>query len=95
MLENLEEKKKPVIICGDFNVAREEIDLARPRDNIGNPGLLTRSGRGWMGLLKPGLLILLGIFIRASSSILGGVIDSEPELKTLVGGLTIFAYLKV
>jgi exodeoxyribonuclease-3 len=27
------EKKKPVIICGDFNVAREEIDLARPAEN--------------------------------------------------------------
>lgn len=27
------EKKKPVIICGDFNVAREEIDLARPKEN--------------------------------------------------------------
>ncbi len=25
--------KKPVIICGDLNVAHEEIDLARPKDN--------------------------------------------------------------
>lgn len=32
------EKKKPVVICGDFNVAREEIDLARPKENIGEPG---------------------------------------------------------
>jgi exodeoxyribonuclease-3 len=29
---------KPVIICGDLNVAHEEIDLARPKPNIGNPG---------------------------------------------------------
>lgn len=27
------EKIKPVIVCGDFNVAHEEIDLARPRGN--------------------------------------------------------------
>jgi exodeoxyribonuclease-3 len=27
------EKKKPLIACGDFNVAHEEIDLARPREN--------------------------------------------------------------
>lgn len=27
------EKKKPVIVCGDFNVAHKEIDLARPKAN--------------------------------------------------------------
>lgn len=31
-LKNLE-KKKPVIVCGDFNVAHKEIDLARPKPN--------------------------------------------------------------
>jgi exodeoxyribonuclease-3 len=31
-------KKKSVIVMGDFNVAHEEIDLARPKENIGNPG---------------------------------------------------------
>ena len=41
------EKKKPVIITGDFNVAHEEIDLARPKDNIGNPGF-TEEERLWM-----------------------------------------------
>lgn len=32
------EKKKPVIIGGDYNVAHQEIDLARPKENVGNPG---------------------------------------------------------
>lgn len=32
------EKQKPVIITGDFNVAREEIDIARPKENHGSPG---------------------------------------------------------
>lgn len=27
------EKKKPVIVCGDLNVAHREIDLARPKEN--------------------------------------------------------------
>jgi len=27
------EKKKPVVVCGDFNVAHKEIDLARPKPN--------------------------------------------------------------
>lgn len=40
------EKKKPVIITGDYNVAHEEIDLARPKENIGNPGF-TDEERSW------------------------------------------------
>ena len=27
------EKKKPVIVCGDFNVAHKDVDLARPKPN--------------------------------------------------------------
>ena len=27
------DRRKPVIICGDFNVAREPIDIARPKEN--------------------------------------------------------------
>lgn len=30
--------KKPVIYCGDLNVAHEEIDLKNSKSNIGNPG---------------------------------------------------------
>lgn len=40
-------KKKPLIMGGDFNVAHEEIDLARPKDNVGNPGF-TDEERKWM-----------------------------------------------
>ncbi len=32
------EASKPVIVCGDFNVAHKEIDLARPKDNVKNAG---------------------------------------------------------
>lgn len=41
------EKKKPIIICGDFNVAHQEIDLARPKANVGSPGF-TKEERAWM-----------------------------------------------
>jgi exodeoxyribonuclease-3 len=27
------EKKRPVVVCGDFNVAHKPVDLARPKDN--------------------------------------------------------------
>ena len=29
------EQKKPVIICGDMNVAHREIDLKNPKTNVG------------------------------------------------------------
>ena len=32
------DRTKPVIACGDMNVAHEEIDLKNPKTNIGNPG---------------------------------------------------------
>ncbi len=41
------EKKKPVIVTGDYNVAHEEIDLARPKENIGSAGF-TPEERAWM-----------------------------------------------
>lgn len=37
---------KNVILCGDFNVAREEIDLSRPKDNMKNAGF-TPGERAW------------------------------------------------
>jgi len=36
-LKNLKETK-PVILCGDLNVAHKPIDLKNPKQNIGNPG---------------------------------------------------------
>ncbi|MBR3176809.1 exodeoxyribonuclease III [Candidatus Saccharibacteria bacterium] len=41
------DRDKPVLICGDFNVAHEEIDLARPAQNEGHAGF-TQSGRQGM-----------------------------------------------
>lgn len=32
------EKKKPVVVTGDYNVAHQAIDLARPKENVGSPG---------------------------------------------------------
>ncbi len=50
------EKKKPVVITGDFNVAHQEIDLARPKENIGQAGF-TAEERDWMTkLLKTGYI---------------------------------------
>ncbi len=40
-------KKKPVIFCGDVNVAHTEIDLARPKENATHVGFLPVE-RAWM-----------------------------------------------
>ena len=48
--------KKPVIMCGDLNVAHEEIDLKNPKTNKGNAGF-TNEERGKMTeLLNSGFI---------------------------------------
>ena len=41
------DKTKPVVLCGDLNVAHEEIDLKNAKSNIGNAGF-TYEERGKM-----------------------------------------------
>ncbi len=43
--------EKPVIICGDLNVAHEEIDLARPNGNHFNAGFTDEERDGFRKLL--------------------------------------------
>ena len=47
-------KKKPVIFCGDLNVAHEEIDLARPKANTMNPGFYIAERNWFSDMLKQG-----------------------------------------
>lgn len=53
MLAYLKEldQKKPVLIMGDFNVAHEEIDIARPKDNEGHSGFTPEERRDFSGFL--------------------------------------------
>ncbi len=50
------EKEKPVITCGDFNVANEEIDLARPKTNHKNAGFTNEERQGIKNLINSGFL---------------------------------------
>ena len=64
MLEHLKklEKKKPVILCGDMNVAHEEIDLANPatnkttKSNPGNAGFTDQERERFGDFLKAGFI---------------------------------------
>jgi exodeoxyribonuclease-3 len=54
-LKNLE-KKKPVIACGDFNVAHEAIDLARPKENDGLKGFTAEERAGFTNFVTAGFI---------------------------------------
>lgn len=48
--------KKPVLFCGDLNVAHQDIDIARPKENRGNPGFTDEERAGFSALLEKGFV---------------------------------------
>ena len=48
------DKTKPVIVCGDMNVAHEEIDLKNAKANVGNPGFSDEERAKFTELLSAG-----------------------------------------
>lgn len=50
------EKVKPVILCGDLNVAHQDIDLARPKDNHFSAGFTDQEREGFTNILKAGFI---------------------------------------
>ena len=48
------DRQKPVIVCGDFNCAHEEIDLKNPKTNVGNPGFSDEERAKFTQLLEAG-----------------------------------------
>lgn len=56
------QKKKPVIYCGDMNVAHTEDDLARPKENKGKKGFTEEERSGFENWLKAGFIDTLRLF---------------------------------
>ena len=50
------EKKKPVIFCGDLNVAHTEIDLANPKANVRNHGFTIEERNGFTAFVNAGFV---------------------------------------
>ncbi|MEJ2670479.1 MAG: exodeoxyribonuclease III, partial [Gammaproteobacteria bacterium] len=48
------EQHKPVLFCGDLNVAHKPIDLARPKENERSPGFTQEEREGLNALLDSG-----------------------------------------
>ncbi len=47
---------KPVVVCGDFNVAHQEIDIARPKENRQTAGFTDEERAEFTRLLESGLI---------------------------------------
>jgi exodeoxyribonuclease III len=56
------EQKKPVIFCGDLNVAHTEDDLARPKDNVGKKGFTKEEREGFEHFIEAGFIDTLRLF---------------------------------
>lgn len=50
------EKEKPVVVCGDFNAAHEEIDIARPKTNHHSAGFTDEERQGITNYIDAGLI---------------------------------------
>jgi exodeoxyribonuclease-3 len=59
------EKKKPVVFCGDLNVAHTEIDLANPKANVKNHGFTPEERAGFSAFVAAGFLDTFREFEKA------------------------------
>jgi exodeoxyribonuclease-3 len=50
------EREKPVVFCGDLNVAHQEIDLANPKSNQKNAGFTPEEREGFDRIVKAGFV---------------------------------------
>lgn len=50
------ERRKPVVFCGDLNVAHQEIDLTNPKANVKNHGFTPEEREGFDNLVRAGFL---------------------------------------
>jgi exodeoxyribonuclease-3 len=56
------EQSAPVLFCGDFNVAHREIDLARPKENIGKHGFTVEERAGFDAMVSAGFIDTFRMF---------------------------------
>ena len=84
---------KPVVICGDLNVAHEEIDIKNPASNRRNAGFTDEEREKFSVLLDSGFTDTWRAHsILKKSNTLGGHIGSMPEKITRDGESTISLY---
>lgn len=60
------ENKKPVIFCGDLNVAHTPDDLARPKENEGLKGFTTEEREGFQAFIDAGFVDTFRLFHKGN-----------------------------
>lgn len=60
------EKKKPVLFCGDLNVAHTELDLANPKPNRGKKGFTEEEREGFQNFLDAGFVDTFRMFTEGN-----------------------------
>jgi len=60
------ESRKPVIFCGDLNVAHTELDLANPKSNRGKKGFTDEEREGFQNLLDAGFVDTFRLFTQGN-----------------------------
>lgn len=60
------EKEKPVILCGDLNVAHTPDDLANPKPNEGKKGFTSEEREGIDQMVKAGFVDTFRLFTKGS-----------------------------
>ncbi|MNH50314.1 Exodeoxyribonuclease [compost metagenome] len=60
------EKQKPVIFCGDLNVAHTEDDLANPKPNVGKHGFTNEERAGLQNIIDAGFIDTLRMFVKGN-----------------------------
>ncbi len=60
------EKTKPVIFCGDLNVAHTSDDLARPKENEGKKGYTKQEREGFQNYIDAGFTDTLRLFKKGN-----------------------------
>jgi exodeoxyribonuclease III len=59
-------KKKPVIFCGDLNVAHTELDLANPKSNKGKKGFTDEEREGLQNFIDAGFVDTFRLFTQGN-----------------------------
>ena len=60
------ERTKPVIFCGDLNVAHTEMDLANPKPNRGKKGFTDEERAGFQNMVNAGFIDTFRLFTQGS-----------------------------
>jgi len=60
------ERAKPVILCGDLNVAHTELDLANPKPNRGKKGFTDEERKGFQNFIDAGFVDTFRLFTQGN-----------------------------